>query len=258
MHARLLNFWIATIAIFASPAFAQYPGISDLGMQDSYQDLDDHDSQQEPESVEQNALSLENDSDLDSTQVSMREDFNYGFALGLGSGLPWLEYYLEALYIWQPNIWFTYFNGVGDSEFNGTSKTLKYSIDADQKVLGVSGRWYFWDIVPFYWDASLSFCMWDGNISPQGPVTLGSTPTVSIIRSGFDAHGIVMATGVGLSYIWENGVFIDYKLVGVLRSFVTKLDMHDPGSLSRDSIKNNFNKAYEFGIFNLKVGYILK
>ena len=199
-------------------------------------------------------LNKEEDDELFLIQQERREKFKYGFALGLGASQPWQEYYLEANYIYLQNIWFSYFAGIGDSEFNSTN----FSIESNQKVTGVSGKWFFWEMIPFYLSGSLSYVWWDGSISPKRAVELGAPADDVIIRTGFDAQGAVVAVGFGMNYVWDSGFYIDYKLIGLLRSFVTTVHMHDPSSKSRNAVKNNFNKTYEFGIFNIKFGYLLK
>ena len=197
-------------------------------------------------------------SDLDPLEYSQNErqaKFSGGMALNIGPVIPWSE--SGASFFWSRySLIQSLTLGVGDFEFSDNYRDRNYRVKTDTQILYYATRWFFLGFGPLYVEPFAGFVRWSGSIKPSGYDNVNDT-LASALDSRFDINGLSLGTNLGLMWIFDTGIFVDYNLFNissaafVSRRFTTNTDA------AKKSVRKELVGPSTMSNFHLRIGYSL-
>jgi hypothetical protein len=264
--ATCLPFWAIAAIAFSSRGLAQIgpdPFYSNSQQNNAdINEVEDVDTEGaeigEPDSVkDEKDANTSDDRELRLSQSEMREDIIYGAAVGVGLHDPWQLASLSALYLIKPDLALPMSVGGGAFEFKGTESKKSYQIDSTAKSLHVGLRKFFTDMFPLYAETGGGYVFWNGRIKPTGSDLNEEEEAVSAkLRSSFDSSGPVISLKIGIQTMWKSGVYIDYCLVGMAKSWVASQTLTRNSSEVTRVVREKISDPIIWGLSNIRVGWL--
>ena len=210
---------------------------------DKNSDIDVRDVDDE---LEQEELSLSHD--------EIRNRYQYGVALTQGVVLPWQMrggalYKLEGEY--ASHLLST---GGGHFSFYDSTTSRRDKTAFDSISLFYSYRVFFTEMMPIFFEGSVGYATWNGTFEAMdlGLENAGG----SEVASAFEASGAVTGINLGFMWPWENGIFVEYSLFRIGKSFILE-DRYDAfDSIVRKRVQNQIESPLSWGYLNLRLGWL--
>lgn len=110
---------------------------------------------------------------------------------------------------------------------------------------------------PVYAESGFGYVFWDGRIKPTGSDLNEEEEAVSAkLRSSFASNGPVISLKIGIQTIWKSGVYIDYCLVGMAKSWVASQSLTRNSSDVSHVVGKKISEPIIWGLSNIRVGWL--
>jgi hypothetical protein len=207
--------------------------------------------------VEREALAL--------SQAEMRARFRYLVALSVGNARAWETYALAGGAPVSQEAVVTLFAGTGRLSSSGLEDDAAYDLTVEARSTGVEYRWFVPRLDGLSLSASTGYVAWSGKVDPQGAegddLLGGEDPDAAVdsadprLTSGFEATGLFVGLGAAVSWLWENGVYLEWTLVGLRKTKVLESTFDRDSDLAEKVAVRDLERVAFYGLANLKVGY---
>ena len=127
-----------------------------------------------------------------------------------------------------------------------------YELKASNIGTSVAANYYITDLIPLFVHLSLSYAFWKGDITPH---ITDSSEFKENFRSSFNLQSLNFSLGIGWSYFFKNGIFLQHCIYGIGSGFIVKSSFSNSisskiSSASKDKLKH----LYGWGLINIGIG----
>ena len=127
-----------------------------------------------------------------------------------------------------------------------------YELKASNIGTSVAVNYYFTDLIPLFVHLSLGYAFWRGNITPH---ITDSSEFQENFSSSFNLQSLNFSLGLGWSYFFKNGIFIEHCIYGIGSGFIVKSSFSNSISSKIESAsKDKLKHLYGWGLINIGVG----
>jgi hypothetical protein len=180
--------------------------------------------------------------ELGFSHEELRSRFDYLVAAGLGSGRPWQGYGLEM--------------GAVVAKESGILEERAYDVTGKARSAGASLRLFSSHFTHLSVEGILGYASWEGRVDPHGSDEDEVESAADKLSSGFRATGAFAGLAVGLTWVWESGLFLEWTPVGMRVSKMLQKDYDRDNASVDKAVKFAVERASFYGLTNLKVGYL--
>lgn len=191
---------------------------------------------------------------LELEQFEIQEGFERGVALGLGVIAPWQKIAVHGLARAGTHRFWTANLGGGNFDMNGVHDARTYLLTIDTYSLVLGHRWMMARLLPFFVEPMFGYGAWHGRVEPKGSDPATDT-VAATLDSSFSASGLMVGAQVGLFWVWENGVFLEYSIFRVGRGLPFNHAYSTRSDASRAAVRENLEHWYAWGFANLTLGW---
>lgn len=262
MLRTLLSLSAFLVLSMVAPAWAQvtYEPLGDPSATDDVDEVEELPPALEPPStaVQEVASGDANvlPEELRFSQDELRSRFDFFVAAAVGSAKPWQGYTLEMGVMLTKDALASLGVGGGSFKESGFLDERAYDVKGKSRGLVGSLRWYSSHFPHLAGEAVIGYAAWEGRVDPKGSDVQEVEPDERKLSSGFRANGVFAGLAVGLTWIWDNGLLLDWTPVGMQVSRMQQKDYdRDTDQIDR-AVKFAVERPSLYGLMNFKLGYI--
>lgn len=189
------------------------------------------------------------------SQNELQNNFPGGLAFNIGPVMPWSNYGVSLL--WRKiNFIQTLSLGAGDYKFSDNYKERNYNVDTDSQSIYYGLRWFFLGFGPIYVEPFFGAVRWSGSIKPNGYDNVNDT-LASSLNSRFDITGASLGANLGIMWIFQNGIFLDYNFLNLSGAGFIKTKFTTNTEEAKKNVKKELAGPLTMSNLHLRVGYSL-
>ncbi len=212
-----------------------------------------------PETAEvrrhQDEIKLTQARELSLSDREIRSRFNYGMALAYGPTRPWQNYSLEGFTMPDARYASGLYAGVGTLKQPGIGQEKAYDIDLTSRSAGVFARYFFSRLEGLYIEGEGGYAVWSGRMTPHGS-DIQDPQMQEKLTDSFDMSGMVIGAAAALHWVWENGLLVEWTMIGMRRSWVLQKQLGRGSATVERIVTRDIQRAEFFGLTNIKIGYM--
>lgn len=197
--------------------------------------------------------------ELKLTQEELRSRFAYLVAAGIGNGKPWQGYTLEMGAILAKDRSFSLSVGGGSFKESGFLEERAYDVTGKSRSVAFALREYSRHFSQLALELVAGYADWSGRVDPHGIDSnddLTEDAEALKLSSGFDAHGFVFGLGLGFSWLWDNGFWLDWTPLGIHASKLLQKDYDRDSRIVDRAVRLAIERPLFYGLMNFKLGYV--
>lgn len=198
--------------------------------------------------------------ELKFSQEELRSRFAYMFAAGLGNGKPWQGYTLEMGAILAKDRTVAMSLGAGSFKESGFLEERAYDVSGRSRAIAFALREYSRHFPHLALELVVGYGDWSGRVDPHGsdtdePADDADTEALKL-SSGFNAHGLIFGVGLGCSWLWDNGFYLDWTPLGLHASKLLQRELDRDTRVVERAVTFAIERPLFYGLMNLKLGYL--
>ena len=196
------------------------------------------------------------DDELKISSYELRVPGKLALSVGWGVHFPWSSGDFQVVFNQSKK--FLYSFGVGGASYDvkSSGSNLDWQQRINSQTIAGMGRWFFFETIPLWFGPQIGLVRWDGRIQPETS-SEQSSGTLAALESGFQAYGASVGWGAGFYWIWSNGIFLEYNLIGMGRGAVFGRRFTSSSTLSQNEVVSELNYPQSWGLVNFRVGLYL-
>ncbi len=176
---------------------------------------------------------------------------------GFGRSNSWQDFGATFGLKLAPSFWVQFSPGVGLHRNEGVgAPNIRFFQDLKSLSLHSSVRYYFWQVFPLFLQGGLGGVRWSGDVDPSRTINENQSNPTPLTESDYSGVGLYSDLELGFSYAFKKGFFIDYRLVGLSKSFVLSSDLQSGQKELEDNLKDSLEDFFSYGLINIRLGYI--
>ena len=146
--------------------------------------------------------------------------------------------------------------GGGSFEESGFLEEQAYDIKSKTRSMAATLRWYSSHFPHLALEGVLGYVTWEGRMDPKGSDSEEVETDASRLSSGFRALGMTLGGAMAVTWIWDNGMVLDWTPVGIQLSRMHQKDYDRETDLLERAVKYAVERPAFYGMINLKLGYV--
>jgi hypothetical protein len=131
-----------------------------------------------------------------------------------------------------------------------------YVVEGHSQSSFVATRFFFLGFGPVYVEPAVGLVHWNGAVKPRGNDEVTDI-AASSLNSRFDLIGVDINASLGLMWIFNNGIFLDYNLMSLSEAFLIQESYSVSTHETRQAIRSQIAGPMTMSNLNLRVGYAL-
>ncbi|MFY7930175.1 MAG: hypothetical protein ACOVS5_14980 [Oligoflexus sp.] len=190
---------------------------------------------------------------LEYTQKEEQDAFDSGVAVSIGPAMPWSKFGLAFL-TKAPHGMETYSLGTGAFEFNDNESNRNYVVTLRSQSAFYTRRIFPLGFGPLYVEPIVGLVRWDGDIQPRGTDPLTDEVAASL-SSRFNATGLALGGNIGIMWMFQNQMFIEYNLFSLNGSYLLSETYSTNTNNSRNSVRKQLRGPMSMNSVHLRLGW---
>ncbi len=227
--------------------------VEEVVPEDEFLPLDEKEDELNGAQVDKIAKAQKEELALSTSELRARHD--YLMSVSIGPSKPWQTYSLELASLVRDDVAIGVYAGSGDRRDSGIIDEKAYDLRIKARSAGVSARYFLTRLERLSFEADLGYGTWDATVTPHGSDDL-VLDDAQKLSAGFRGHGPIFGVSAVLSWIWENGVFLEWTPVGARWSRTLAKDFTRESELGRRAILRALERAAFYGLTNLRIGFL--
>jgi hypothetical protein len=193
--------------------------------------------------------------ELRETHAEIRGRHDYALSLGLGSSKPWQVLTVEAASLAVPGFELGIYAGTGHFTSSSIVSEKSYDLQVSSRSAGVSARYHFSRLQGLSVETVLGYGAWEGHVTLYGAdEDVEDDPDK--VTAGFNGNGVVFGLSTALTWLWDNGVFLEWTPIGVRRTKLLQKDLTRDTDAVRRAVSNTVERPALYVLTNLELGYL--
>lgn len=192
--------------------------------------------------------------ELELSLEELRSRHDYAMSVALGPTKPWQTYSFEVQSLLEDDLALGAYAGFADKTDAGIIDEQAYDLRLKARSFGFSLRWFMTRLERLSFELDLGYGSWEATVTPHGADD-SDVGESDLLSAGFRGHGPIAGIGANLSWIFDNGVFLEWLPFGARFSKALQRDFTRETALGKRAILRNLERPAFYGLTNIRLGW---